>query len=67
MIDALDKASKIDGVVAKRVHGGGFAGTILVFGDSKKNIEKQLIDDFGEENVFRISIEPYPAHMVKNA
>lgn len=67
LIDALDKASKIDGVVAKRVHGGGFAGTILVFGDSKKNIEKQLIDDFGEENVFRISIEPYPAHMVKNA
>ena len=67
LIDALDKATKIDGVVAKRVHGGGFAGTILVFGDSKKNIEKQLIDDFGEENVFRISIEPYPAHMVKNA
>lgn len=67
LIDALDKASKIDGVVAKRVHGGGFAGTILVFGDSKKNIEKQLIDNFGEENVFKISIEPYPAHMVKNA
>ena len=67
LIDALDKASKIDGVVAKRVHGGGFAGTILVFGDSKKNIEKQLIDSFREDNVFKISIEPYPAHMVKNA
>lgn len=66
LIDALDKASKIDGVVAKRVHGGGFAGTILVFGDSKKNIERQLIDNFGEENVFKIFIEPYPAHMVKN-
>ena len=66
LIDALDKASEIDGVVAKRVHGGGFAGTILIFADSKKNIEKQLNDNFGEDNVFKIAIEPFPAHMVKN-
>lgn len=66
LIDALDKASKIDGVIAKRVHGGGFAGTILIFADSKKNIEKQLNDNFGEDNVFKIAIEPFPAHVVKN-
>lgn len=66
LIDALDKASEIDGVIAKRVHGGGFAGTILIFADSKKNIEKQLNDNFGEDNVFKIAIEPFPAHVVKN-
>ena len=66
LIDALDKASKIDGVIAKRVHGGGFAGTILIFADSKKNIGKQLNDNFGEDNVFKIAIEPFPAHVVKN-
>ena len=66
LIDALDKASEIDGVIAKRVHGGGFAGTILIFADSKKNIEKKLNDNFGEDNVFKIAIEPFPAHVVKN-
>jgi len=66
LIDALDKASKIDGVIAKRVHGGGFAGTILIFADSKKNIQKKLNDNFGEDNVFKIVIEPFPAHVVKN-
>lgn len=66
LIDALDKASEIDGVIAKRVHGGGFAGTILIFADSKKNIQKKLNDNFGEDNVFKIAIEPFPAHVVKN-
>ena len=37
---ALDKVVKVDGVVASRVHGGGFAGTILVFADkSAKGVD----------------------------
>lgn len=54
---ALDRVVKIEGVVASRVHGGGFAGTILVF--AKKNetgVDDALNVMFGQENVFKLSI-----------
>lgn len=55
--NALDRVVKIDGVVASRVHGGGFAGTILVFADKKESgVESALNVMFGDENVFKLAI-----------
>ncbi|MCM1306008.1 MAG: hypothetical protein NC037_01910 [Bacteroides sp.] len=55
--NALDKAVGIDGVKASRVHGGGFAGTILVLAD--KNVcgtDGKLRAMFGADNVFKLAI-----------
>lgn len=55
--NALDRVGKIEGVVASRVHGGGFAGTILVFADKKASgVEVALDVMFGDENVFKLAI-----------
>lgn len=55
--NALDRVVKIEGVVASRVHGGGFAGTILVFADKKASgVEVALNVMFGDENVFKLAI-----------
>ena len=55
--NALDRVVKIEGVVASRVHGGGFAGTILVFADKKSSgVEVALDVMFGDENVFKLAI-----------
>lgn len=57
--NALDRVVKIDGVVASRVHGGGFAGTILVFAKkSASGVESALNVMFGEGNVFKLAIRP---------
>ena len=55
--NALDRVVKIEGVVASRVHGGGFAGTILVFADKEASgVEVALNVMFGDENVFKLAI-----------
>ena len=56
--EALEKASHIDGVLAKRVHGGGFAGTILLFvaKDRSDAVNEVLNAEFGADNVFRLFI-----------
>lgn len=55
--NALDSVVNVDGVVASRVHGGGFAGTILVFASRRVDgVEKQLNVMFGKDNVFKLSI-----------
>ena len=55
--NALDRVVKIQGVVASRVHGGGFAGTILVFAVKKESgVESALNVMFGDENVFKLAI-----------
>ncbi len=55
--NALDRVVKIEGVVASRVHGGGFAGTILVFANKKEGgVESALDVMFGNENVFKLAI-----------
>lgn len=55
--NALDRVVKIQGVVASRVHGGGFAGTILVFAQKKESgVEPALRVMFGDENVFKLAI-----------
>ena len=55
---ALEKAAGIDGVLAKRVHGGGFAGTILLFvaKDRSDAVNDILNAEFGKNNVFRLLI-----------
>lgn len=50
-------------VLASRVHGGGFAGTILAFIDKKNclEFEKYIKSVFGENNVFTVAIRNYGA------
>lgn len=60
--NALDSVVKIEGVVASRVHGGGFAGTILVFvKKSASDADSRFADMFGAENVFKLAIRPIGA------
>ena len=55
--NALDRVVKIQGVVASRVHGGGFAGTILVFAKkSETGVDNAFEVMFGSENVFKLAI-----------
>ena len=56
--EALAFAGTLDGVAAKRVHGGGFAGTILLFvrKSSLQSVKSALIARFGENNVFDLSV-----------
>ncbi|MDE7373374.1 MAG: galactokinase [Clostridia bacterium] len=55
--NALDKVVHVEGVKASRVHGGGFAGTILVLADKNvKSTDEELRAMFGSENVFKLAI-----------
>ncbi len=56
--DALDFADTLTGVAAKRVHGGGFAGTILLFVRKASScaVKDALIRRFGADNVFELSV-----------
>ncbi|MBE5762716.1 MAG: galactokinase [Clostridiales bacterium] len=53
---ALSK--QIKGVKAVRVHGGGFAGTIIAYVEKSevKNYVKEMSKVFGDENVFHIEV-----------
>lgn len=55
---ALAFAAEIDGIKARRVHGGGFAGTILLFVGKERSgsVSDMLKAEFGENNVFELSI-----------
>lgn len=60
--NALDSVVHLDGVVASRVHGGGFAGTILVLAKKSASGVKAAFElAFGTENVFKLSIRKYGA------
>lgn len=55
--NALDRVVRIEGVLASRVHGGGFAGTILVFAQKCcTGVDDALALMFGDENVFKFNI-----------
>lgn len=55
--NALDRVVLIEGIRATRVHGGGFAGTILAFADkAATGVHGALDIMFGEENVFKLGI-----------
>ena len=55
---AINLSKKIDGVKAVRVHGGGFAGTIIAYVDKSKskNYVEKMQSVFGENNVFVIGV-----------
>lgn len=55
---ALNLAKRHEGTLACRVHGGGFAGTILAFVDRKNSASyvEYMSEVFGKENVFGISV-----------
>lgn len=60
---ALSLADNYDDVLACRVHGGGFAGTILTFLDKSKvdAFVSYMQGVFGADNVFALSIRGYGA------
>ncbi len=55
---ALAICQEIEGVLAYRVHGGGFAGTILAFVENEcaDNFHTSMAYIFGDENVYRLKI-----------
>ena len=56
--NGLDAVSEVKGVVASRVHGGGFAGTILVFVKRKNSFAAQAEFNkiFGAKSVMKVAI-----------
>lgn len=55
---ALNVCKKIKGIKACRVHGGGFAGTILVFLEKENvnNFQEEMGAIFGKENIYLLKI-----------
>ena len=55
---AVSLSKQIDGVKACRVHGGGFAGTIIAYIEKDKidNYIKQMTPIFGKENIFHVEV-----------
>lgn len=55
---ALAVINDVSASIACRVHGGGFAGTVIAFGSGSAmaNCKKQLVPIFGENNVHMIKI-----------
>lgn len=55
---ALALCGALEGVMAYRVHGGGFAGTILAFvdNDSADDFHDFMAHTFGDSNVYRLKI-----------
>ena len=54
----INLSKRFKGVKAVRVHGGGFAGTILAFVDKKRTEEyiEYMAFVFGKENVFEVGV-----------
>ncbi|HKL93922.1 MAG TPA: galactokinase family protein [Clostridia bacterium] len=63
---AIEMSKECKGVKAARVHGGGFAGTILAFvqKDSSSSYFDKMNRLFGKENVFKLSIRESGARQV---
>ncbi len=55
---ALALCGALEGVLAYRVHGGGFAGTILAFVDNEyaDDFNEFMAHTFGDDNVYRLKI-----------
>jgi galactokinase len=62
----VELTKRVQGVRAVRVHGGGFAGTILAFVDKRrsKGYYDYIKSVFGEQNVFNVSIRNDGATLV---
>lgn len=57
---AVEVLRSLDGVKAARVHGGGFAGTVLALAETEKlpKIKEVLNYTFGSDNYFIVDIRP---------
>lgn len=55
---AVELARRLEGVRAARVHGGGFAGTVLLLADKEKskNISVKLGEYYGEQSVYVVNV-----------
>lgn len=55
---AVNVAKELESDIASRVHGGGFAGTAIVFAEKEKadRLIAEFKKIFGEENVFNASV-----------
>ncbi|NCA66889.1 MAG: galactokinase [Clostridia bacterium] len=55
---AIELARRICGVKGVRVHGGGFAGTVIVFAssDNTEDICSKLIELYGDNNVYTVRV-----------
>ncbi len=64
---ALAMCAGFEGVEAYRVHGGGFAGTILTFvrNDKKDAFCRSMAEVFGKENVFPVGIRQTGTREIK--
>lgn len=62
----VNLSKQFDGVKAIRVHGGGFAGTVLAFVDKNKTEEytNMMKKVFGEDNVFVIGVRNHGTCLV---
>ncbi len=60
---ALMIAGKMKGVKARRVHGGGFAGTVLIIVENEyiPEFRDKAVTVFGKENVYCLNIRNYGA------
>ncbi len=67
--NGLSFALTIDGVLAHRVHGGGFAGTMLIFADSnlREVVTEKFNSKFGAENVNLLSISHLGATEIRES
>ncbi|MFI3228551.1 MAG: galactokinase family protein [Bacillota bacterium] len=56
-----------DGVLARRVHGGGFAGTILTFVDNAylANFVENMAKYYGKQNVFAVKIRANGSYKIE--
>ncbi|MDR2090425.1 MAG: galactokinase [Clostridiales bacterium] len=64
---AVAAAKRFGGVLAARVHGGGFAGTMLAFtaAERAEAFYKYMVKGYGEKNVYNLSIREDGAREVK--
>ena len=64
---ALRKVKEIDPSCYSRVHGGGFAGTMLMIVDKKKlkEVLPVLQETFGTKNVMKVSLVEYGTSVFK--
>ncbi len=63
---ALENADLIEGIVAKRVHGGGFAGTILLFvkKEFSESARKGIDYIYSPQFVFKLDVRPTGAQKI---
>ena len=65
---ALEVLKRLVGVKTARIHGGGFAGTVIAFfdGAKEKELDKALETAFGKDNYYIVKVRKYGSCMIPN-